>query len=360
MDEFYDYKIKTNRFKLKKYLLYFMNVKERFDLVKRGTIEIITESELEKLLEEKKHPSAYWGTATTGKVHIAYFIPILKIANFLKAGFKFKILIANLHAHLDDQKSPWSLLNARSVYYQEIIQAMLDALKVDTTRLMFVRGSDFQTKKDYVLDVLRMSALTTLARTRRAAAEVVRFGKDPKMGGFFYPLMQTEDIPALEADVAYSGGDQRGIYAYSRELLPQIGHDKPVCVFTPMLPGLGGGKMSSSDEKSKIDLIDSKKDVEKKINSAFCVAGSLKDNGVMAFVEYFLFPFNEKLKIERSKKFGGDKEYEEFSELKKDFVAKKLHPADLKKSVALELNKVLNPVRKRFDNRKGLLKEAYP
>ena len=28
----------------------------------------------------------YWGTATTGKPHIAYFVPMTKIADFLKAG----------------------------------------------------------------------------------------------------------------------------------------------------------------------------------------------------------------------------------------------------------------------------------
>jgi len=337
-----------------------MNVKERFDLIKRNTQEIITESELKKLLEEKKHPTAYLGYAPTGRLHVGNLVSLLKVGDFLKAGFKFKLLIANLHAHLDDQKSPWSLLNARSVYYQEMIQGVLDAFKVDTTRLMFVRGSDFQTNKDFTLDMLRMSALTTLSRTRRAASEVVRFGKEPKMGGFFYPLMQIQDVVALEADVAYGGIDQRGIYMLGRELLPQIGHDKPVCVFNPLLPGLSGGKMSASDVKSKIDLLDSRKNVERKINSAFCVAGSLKDNGVMSFVENFLLPFNNKLKIERSKKFGGDKEYKEFSKLKKDFVSKKLHPADLKSTVSRELNKVLNPVRKKFDNRKSLLKEAYP
>lgn len=28
----------------------------------------------------------YWGTATTGKPHIAYFVPMSKLADFLKAG----------------------------------------------------------------------------------------------------------------------------------------------------------------------------------------------------------------------------------------------------------------------------------
>src|SRR6266516_463994 len=37
------------------------NLAQRFELAMRGTVEIIQRSELEKLLEEKKNPRAYWG-----------------------------------------------------------------------------------------------------------------------------------------------------------------------------------------------------------------------------------------------------------------------------------------------------------
>ncbi|MAG52736.1 MAG: tyrosine--tRNA ligase [Nanoarchaeota archaeon] len=337
-----------------------MASKDRFELIKRNTQEITTEGELKKLLELKKHPTAYVGYAPTGKLHVGHLIPLLKIADFLEAGFKFKFLIANLHAHLDDQKSPWSLLDARSVYYQEVVQAVLRAMKVDIANLQFVRGSDFQTNHEYTLDVLRMSALTTLSRTRRAASEVVRFTKEPKMGGFFYPLMQIRDCVGLDVDVAFGGIDQRGIYMLGRDLLPELGHKKPIFVFTPLLPGLTGNKMSASDDKSKIDLLDTKKNIEKKINSAYCKEGEIKDNGIISFVENFIFPFKGSLKIERPSKFGGNKNYSKFSSLKKDFMAKKLHPMDLKQAVANELNELLEPVRKKFEKRKDLLKEAYP
>tara|TARA_Y100000310_G_scaffold344495_1_gene457561 strand:+ start:4167 stop:5180 length:1014 start_codon:yes stop_codon:yes gene_type:complete len=337
-----------------------MDVNERLELIKRNTEEIITEGELKKLLEEKKHPTGYVGYSPTGRIHVGYLIPLLKIGDLLNAGFKFKILIADLHAHLDDQKSPWSLLDARSVYYQEVIYAVLRALKVDTANLQFVRGRDFQTTPDFILNVLRMSALTTLARTKRAASEVVRFGEEPKMGGFFYPLMQIADCPALSVDVAMGGIDQRGIYMLGRELLPEIDHEKPLCIFTPLLPGLTGTKMSASDEKSKIDLLDSKKDLAKKVNGAYCKEGELKDNGVIAFVQHFIFPFKGKLKIERPEKFGGDKTYTKFISLRNDFVDKKLHPMDLKQAVAKELNEFLEPVRKKFEKKEDLLREAYP
>ena len=38
------------------------------------------------LLEEGKDIRIYWGTATTGRPHVAYFVPMSKLADFLRAG----------------------------------------------------------------------------------------------------------------------------------------------------------------------------------------------------------------------------------------------------------------------------------
>jgi len=43
-----------------------MNLEQRLELVKRGTVEIIQRSELDKLLEEKTTPRAYWGFECSG------------------------------------------------------------------------------------------------------------------------------------------------------------------------------------------------------------------------------------------------------------------------------------------------------
>ena len=336
-----------------------MDTTEKFELIKRNTQEIITEEELITLLDEKKNPAAYWGTAPTGRVHIGYFIPMLKIADFLKAGFKFKILIADLHAYLDDQKTPWALLDARTEYYKEIIKAMLDSIKVDYKRLNFITGSEFQLGNEYMLDVLRMSAEVTLNRAKRAAAEVVRFTEEPKVGGFIYPLMQIEDVPTLEVDVTYSGVDQRHIYMLGRELLEGLDHKKPACVFTPMLPGLEGQKMSASETKNKIDLLDTTNEVIKKVNSAYCIPGDL-NNSILPFIKYVIFPLKQGITIERDKKFGGKAPYKDYSKLENDFVNKKLHPADLKNAVSSEINKLLDPIRKKFKNKQKLIEKAYP
>ena len=48
--------------------------------------EVLGEDKLKALLEEGKDVKIYWGTATTGKPHVAYFVPLSKIADFLRAG----------------------------------------------------------------------------------------------------------------------------------------------------------------------------------------------------------------------------------------------------------------------------------
>ena len=44
------------------------------------------------------------GTATTGKPHVAYFVPMSKIADFLRAGCEVTILFADIHGYLDNMK----------------------------------------------------------------------------------------------------------------------------------------------------------------------------------------------------------------------------------------------------------------
>ena len=340
-----------------------MDAQKRFDLVKRNTQEIITEEELMKLLEEKKHPKGYIGLATTGRVHIGYFIPMMKVSDFLNAGFNFSILLADIHAHLDDQKAPFELLDHRVKYYKEIIEAMVKSLGMETHSLDFKRGSDFELEKKYTLDVYKLAAINTIDRSKRAAAGVVRFGENPKLSGCIYPILQTLDEQYMDMDLQFGGIDQRKILAFARENHPKLGYKPRVEVMTPMLPGLQGAKMSSSIEGSKIDLLDDAETIRKKINSANCPVAA-EDNGVLAFMKSVIMvnknDKNEKLMVSRPEKFGGDLVYENYEELEKDFLSKKLHPMDLKNSVADEVNKFLEPIREKMKGREELLKLAFP
>src|SRR3989338_5641127 len=281
-----------------------MDIEKKLELIKRNTQEIVTEDELRKLLKTKKQPVVYLGTAITGRPHIGYFVWALKLGDFLRAGFKVKLLLADLHGALDN--TPWEILEMRYDYYKALIPLMFEAIGVNTKNLEFVKGSEFQLKPEYMYDVLQMATHNSINDCQRAAAEVVKFGDNPKLAGLIYPIMQALDEEYLKVDVQYGGVDQRKIFMFARENLPVIGYDARVEIMTPLIPGLIGKKMSASDSRSKVDLLDDEKSV-----------------------------------------------------IDKRFKEKKLHPLDLKNALAVEINNLLKGFRKNKAKLEKLSKEAY-
>ena len=341
-----------------------MDTAERVALVARHTEEVVTEEELRGLLEETEEPTAYIGYAPTGEMHIGHFTTIRKLADFVEAGLDVTVLVADLHAHLDDEKSPFKLLDARSEYYRIAIEGMVEAAGADPDAVTFTRGTDYQLEEPYTLELYRLLADTTISRAQRAGSEVVRQSENPKLGGLVYTLMQSLDVAALEADIAYGGIDQRGIYMLAREILPDRGFGKPLCVFAPLLSGLSGGKQSSSDRSSGVFLTDDTETVEEKIDGAYCPAGEVADNGVLEYLQRLVFPIlgvrDEPFVVERPEEYGGDLTYESYEPLEADFVSGDLHPADLKPAAAAAIDEVIDPVRDRLLDRPDLLARAYP
>jgi tyrosyl-tRNA synthetase len=341
-----------------------MDTAERTELVTRFTEEVVEESEIEALLRDRDEPSAYIGYAPTGEMHIGHFTTMRKLADFLDAGVEVTVLVADLHAHLDAEKSPFELLEARSAYYETAIAAMIEAAGGDADAVTFVRGTDYQLEEPYTLDLYRMIAETTISRAQRAGAEVVRQSENPTLGGLVYTLMQALDVAALEADIAYGGIDQRGIYMLAREALPDRGYEKPACVFAPLLSGLDGDKQSSSDPDSAIFLTDDDDAVAEKIEGAYCPLGETEDNGVLEYLEALVFPIleerGETFRVERPEEYGGDLTYDDYESLEAEFVSEELHPADLKPAAAAAIAEVIAPVRRRLLEEPELLAAAYP
>ncbi|XP_008938019.1 PREDICTED: tyrosine--tRNA ligase, cytoplasmic, partial [Merops nubicus] len=323
--------------------------------------EVLGEDKLMAILKEREL-KIYWGTATTGKPHVAYFVPMSKIADFLKAGCEVTILFADLHAYLDNMKAPWELLEMRTRYYESVIKAMLESIGVPLEKLKFVRGTDYQLSKEYTLDVYRLSSLVTQHDAKKAGAEVVKQVEHPLLSGLLYPGLQALDEEYLKVDAQFGGVDQRKIFTFAEKYLPSLGYAKRIHLMNPMVPGLTGSKMSSSEEDSKIDLLDRKEDVKKKLRKAFCEPGNVENNGVLSFIKHVLFPLKSEFVVLREEKWGGNKTYTAYEALEKDFAEQVVHPGDLKNSVEVALNKLLDPIREKFNSPelKKLTLAAYP
>jgi len=341
-----------------------MSWEEKKALIARNLQETLGQEKIDEILKTRDL-KLYWGTATTGKPHIAYFVPMSKIADFLTAGCEVTILFADLHAYLDNMKAPWELLRLRTEYYEQVIKAMLLSIGVSIEKLKFVKGTEFELSKEYTLDVYKLSSLVTEHDARKAGAEVVKQVSHPLLSGLLYPGLQALDEQYLGVDAQFGGVDQRKIFTYAEKYLPALGYAKRAHLMNPMVPGLTGAKMSSSEEDSKIDLLDSAAAVKKKLKKAFCEPGNTTDNGVLSFCKYVIFPValkGDQFTINRAPENGGDASYSTFEDLEQSFGKNEIHPGDLKAAVEKYLNVLLDPIRKIFEDPKlrKLAADSYP
>ena len=113
---------------------------------------------------------------------------MVKIAELLAAGCETKILLADLHAYLDNMKAPLELIEHRVKYYSFLIKSLLKSLNVDITKLVFVQGSSYQKTESYTMDRFKLEGITRISVAQKAGAEVVKQAADPFVGGLSYPV----------------------------------------------------------------------------------------------------------------------------------------------------------------------------
>ena len=338
-----------------------MEKKEQLNSIKENLAEIIGEKELDEKILSGKPLKIYWGTSPTGKPHIGYFLPLIKIAQLVKAGCEVTILFADLHAYLDAMKTSWELLELRTKYYKELITKILLVLGTDITRIKFISGSDYQLTREYTIDVYKFMSKITVDAAQKGGAEVVKQSDNPALSGLVYPLLQVLDEVYLNADAELGGQDQRKIFMMSRDHIHKLGYKPSIHLMNPMIPSItskisngdnepdgieaqinsdqidkyidqiaklksknltwdnflkisskigsdlkeknvktksvNSNKMSSSESNSKIDLIEEPESIRKKISKAFAEPSN-PSNTLFLFLKYVVFPTNKLKQID--------------------------------------------------------------
>jgi tyrosyl-tRNA synthetase len=327
---------------------------QQYELITRDLQEVLNGQIIKNILEVEKRPvKIYWGTAPTGKPHCGYFVPMVKLAHLLKAGVEVTVLVADLHAFLDNMKAPLEVVQYRAKYYEFVVKSILTSIGVPIERLKFTLGSSYQLAANYTMDLFKLSNIVSQNDAKRAGADVVKQVANPLLSGLIYPLMQVLDEEYLGVDAQLGGVDQRKIFVLAEENIQGLGYKKRAHLMNKMVPGLmQGGKMSASDPNSKIDLLEEPKVVKKKIAQAFCAPGNIEDNGLLAFVKNVMGPIHElkygdgtfKFFIDRPEKYGGPITYTKYQDVEDAFAKEELSPVDLKSGVADAINEMLAPI----------------
>ncbi len=337
-----------------------MDTATKLNLIKRNTAEIVTEDEILKLIKSKKSPVVYCGYEPSGPIHLGHMVTITKLMDLQKAGFKVKVLLADLHAYLN-KKGDWKQIEKEVQHWATGIRAL--GLKSEV-----VKGTSFEFKKEYWTDVIQMALKTTINRGLRSMQEIARDIENATISQMLYPLMQAEDIKFLGVDVAQGGMEQRKIHMLARELLPELGFKAPIALHTPLITSLKGpgSKMSKSVPGSGISVIDSDDEIRNSIKGAYCPEKVAQDNlnprrvqgmenasgvfhnPILQIAQLIIFPRIKEFKVERPAKFGGNVTFADYKGLEQEYSAGKLHPMDLKTAVTKYLIGIIGPIRKKF------------
>ncbi|MEM3684754.1 MAG: tyrosine--tRNA ligase [Conexivisphaerales archaeon] len=351
-----------------------MDIDSKVSLVaKPPTEEIVTLEDLRSLFQSRTSPSHYIGFEISGLLHLGTIvISGYKLRDMMQAGIKATVFLADWHSVINKKLGgDWERIKEASKYYEEAFSAFVPGVNI-------VLGSDLYAKEaDYWKNVIEFSSHVSLARATRTLTIMGRSMKESlDIAQFFYPSMQAVDIHTLNAEIAHAGIDQRKVHMLAREVYPKMGWKPPVAVHHAILLGLSkpersgleedaesdliiSGKMSKSKPKSAIFIHDSTEEIYSKIASAWCPVGEVRLNPILQYAKLIVFHDSDEFRVEREKKFGGDIVYGSYEELEKDYLQRKIHPADLKQSVAREIDKVISPLRARFEGRKERIVELF-
>src|SRR2546421_3231500 len=234
----------------------FAPVDEQLTYLKKGSAEIIRESDLRAKLEKSR---------TTGKplrvklgmdptapdLHLGHTVVLRKLKHFQDLGHTAIFLIGDFTGMIGDPtgrsatRPPLSVeeIARNAETYKTQVFKILDGKKtvVDFNRRWFAKF----TADDFV----RLAAKYTVSQMLEREDFHKRFQEEKPIAvhELLYPLAQGYDSVALEADVELGGTDQKFNLLVGRELQRAYGQPSQVVLTTPILEGLDGAqKMSKS------------------------------------------------------------------------------------------------------------------
>ncbi|MBV5339857.1 MAG: tyrosine--tRNA ligase [Deltaproteobacteria bacterium] len=233
-----------------------MSVAEQMAVIKRGTVEILVEKEL----EEKLVKSISTGVPlvikagfdpTAPDLHLGHTVLIQKLRQFQQLGHEVNFLIGDFTGMIGD---PTGKSETRKVLTREDVLRNAETYKEQVFKILDPAKTKVVFNSTWLNELgssgmIALASKCTMARMLERDDFNKRFTSQQPIAihEFLYPLIQGYDSVAMKADVELGGTDQKFNLLMGRELQREWGQT-PQCVLTmPLLEGLDGvNKMSKS------------------------------------------------------------------------------------------------------------------
>ena len=229
-----------------------MQMTDALSTIKRGTDEILTESDLKQKLESGKQLTVKAGfDPTAPDLHLGHTVLINKLRHFQDLGHKVIFLIGDFTGQIGD---PSGKNKTRPTLTKEEVAENAKSYKDQVFKILKKDLTEVRFNSEWCKD-LGAEGLIDLASRYNVARMLERddFNKrytsnqSIAVHEFLYPLVQGYDSVALEADVECGGTDQKFNLLVGRELQRSFDQEPQVVLTVPILEGLDGvNKMSKS------------------------------------------------------------------------------------------------------------------
>ena len=222
------------------------------ELIKRKSVQIFSEDELEKKLKSGKKLIIKFGAdPSRPDLHLGHTVPLRVLKTFQDLGHEVVFVIGDFTAVIGDptgksKTRPALTFEETRKSAETYLKQVTKILDKEKTRIEY--NSKWLSKMNFE-DIIKLSSKYTVARIMERDDFKNRFENNLplSMHELLYPLMQGYDSVALNADIEIGGTDQTFNLLVGRELQKDYDQDSQVVITFPLLVGLDGKeKMSKS------------------------------------------------------------------------------------------------------------------
>jgi len=242
------------------------------EIIRRGTVEIISPEELKEKLNRRKLLRVKFGADPTAPdIHLGHTVVLQKLKQFQDLGHQIVFIIGDFTARIGDPsersetRKPLTTeeIKKNAKTYQKQVFKILDKGKTEV-----VFNSRWLDKLSSS-DVLELSSHSTVAQMLARADFKERFNReiDISILEFIYPLLQAYDSIQVKADVEIGGTDQKFNLLMGRQLQRDFNQEPQVIITMPLLEGTDGVRKMSKSYGNYIGITEPAKEIYGKIMS---------------------------------------------------------------------------------------------
>lgn len=299
-----------------------MNLKDQLEVIKKDTVDFITEEEFLDKLNRKKQLKVKLGVdPSRPDLHLGHAVVLRKLRQFQKFGHIVYLIIGDFTARIGD---PSGRSKTRPLLSEEEVKAnsktyVEQAFKIlDPNKTVIKFNSEWLSKLTFE-DIINLTSRYTVARMLERDDFNKRLAENEpiSISEFLYPIAQAYDSIVIEADVEMGGTDQLFNLLVGRKLQEEFGQEPQIVVTMPLIEGTDGSLKMSKSYNNYIAFNDTPDDIFGKIMS-------VPDHLIIKYMTYLTDISRDKIKDFENK-------------MKND----EINPRDVKMVLAEEVVKML-------------------